>query len=203
MYEKLPEVSDRLRIIRKEEPAISLQNNSALQITWEKANSILIVCGQFSPDEILKANIKRLTADSRVIVIAEPISNINNTATVCNPEVSFNSKIKYPETAIPDLVINIGGQVVSKKIKIFLRGLKNSKFYRISTDDQIIDTFQNITSFIVAEPHSILKELKVQTEGKQNFFKAFWEKESKNASRLSSTYINKIGFSDLLVFNEI
>lgn len=203
LYEKLPEVSDRIQIIRKEEPAISLQNNSALQTTWEKANSILIVCGQFSPDEILKANIKRLTADSRVIVIAEPISNINNTATVCNPEVSFNSKIKYPETAIPDLVINIGGQVVSKKIKIFLRGLKKSKFYRISTDDQIIDTFQNITSFIVAEPHSILKELKVQTEGKQNVFKAFWEKESKKASRLSSTYIDKIGFSDLLVFNEI
>src|SRR5690606_38808069 len=81
--------------------------------------------------------------------------------------------------------------------------LKNSTIFRISTDNQIIDTFQNITSFIVAEPHSILKELKVQAEGKQNTFKAFWEKESKKASHLSSTYLNKIGYTDLLVFKEI
>ena len=203
LYENLPEVSKRIQIIRKEETTISLKKNSTFQTEWENANSILIVCGQFAPDNKLFETIKYISKDQRVVIVAEPVSNVYEATTICNPEVTFNSKIKYPETAIPDLVINIGGQVVSKKIKLFLRGLKNSTFCRISTDDQIIDTFQNITSFIVAEPHSILKELKVQPEGKQNAFKAFWENESKKASHVSSTYINKTGFSDLSVFKEI
>lgn len=203
LYENLPEVSKRIQIISKEETTISLKKNSTFQTEWENVDSILIVCGQFAPDNKLFETIKYISKDQRVVIVAEPVSNVCEAATICNPEVTFNSKIKYPETAIPDLVINIGGQVVSKKIKLFLRGLKNSTFCRISTDDQIIDTFQNITSFIVAEPRSILKELKVQTEGNKNAFKAFWENESKKASHLSSTYINKTGFSDLSVFNEI
>jgi len=203
LYESLPEVSTRVQIIKREETTISLKKNSAFQIDWEKAKSILIVCGQMEPGNEESETIRFLAADKRVVVIAEPISNVWEAATISNPEITFNSKIKYPESVIPDLVISIGGQVVSKKIKLFLRGIQNSKFYRISTDEQIIDTFQNINSFIVAEPHSILKELKIQPEGEQNTFKVFWENESKKAGRLSATYISKIGFSDLLVFNEI
>ncbi len=203
LYENLPEVSKRIQIIKKEETTISLQKNSVFKDDWKKAKSIMIVCGQMPPDIEVLDTVQTISKDQRVVIIAEPISNFCKTATICNPEVIFNSKIDYPEVGIPEMVIYIGGQVVSKKIKLFLRGLKNSIFYRISTDEQIIDTFQNITSFIVAEPHSILKELKVESVGKQNAFKVFWENESKKASHLSSTYINKIHFSDLSVFKEI
>ena len=107
-------------------------------MTGEKANSIMLVCGQFPPDEELKKVIQKLSADSRVVVIAEPVSNLHEIATIANPEVTLNSKIKYPEEAIPELVIYFGGQVVSKKIKLFLRGLQNSKFWYISPEDEII-----------------------------------------------------------------
>jgi 2-succinyl-5-enolpyruvyl-6-hydroxy-3-cyclohexene-1-carboxylate synthase len=203
LYETLPEVSQNLRVIRKEETESTLSKNSTLLTDWEKAKSILIVCGQLLPDEKLKETIQRLSGDSRVVIIAEPISNLHLTATISNPEVTFNSKINYPEQAIPELVIYIGGQVVSKKIKQFLRGLQNSTFYRISTDNQIIDTFQDINAFIHAEPHSVLKELKVNSEGEKSIFRTFWENESRKANRLAEKYIDKIAYSDLLVFKEI
>jgi len=203
LYETLPEVSQNLRVIRKEETESTLSKNSTLQTDWEKAKSILIVCGQLQPDENLKETIQRLTGDTRVVVVAEPISNVHFTATVRNPEVTFNSKINYPELAIPELMIYFGGQVVSKKIKLFLRGLQNSTFYRISTDEQIIDTFQNIKAFIHAEPHSVLKGLKVKSERKKNTFRIFWENESRKAEGLAEKYINRIAYSDLLVFKVI
>jgi 2-succinyl-5-enolpyruvyl-6-hydroxy-3-cyclohexene-1-carboxylate synthase len=203
LYETLPEVSKGIRIIHKEEPAISLHQNSIFRDDWEKAKSILIVCGQMTPGNEMLETIQTISKDKRVVVIAEPISNVFEFATFSNPEVTFNSKINYPETGIPEMVVYIGGQVVSKKIKLFLRGLQNSNFYRISTDEQIIDTFQNVNTFIVAEPHSVLKELRIQTDGKLSIFRTFWEKESKNALHLSSTYINKVGFADLSVFREI
>ncbi|MBK6285044.1 MAG: hypothetical protein IPF54_22535 [Draconibacterium sp.] len=203
LYEILPEVSGRIQIIKKEKTTITLQKNSAFLLDWEKAKSILIVCGQMAPGNEISETVRFLSVDRRVVVIAEPISNVYESATIFNPEITLNSKIKYPETGIPDLVINIGGQVVSKKIKLFLRGLQNSTFYRISTDEQIIDTFQNVNSFIVAEPNSILKGLNVQTEREKSAFKTFWENEAGKAFRLTNNYINKIGYADLLVFNEI
>jgi 2-succinyl-5-enolpyruvyl-6-hydroxy-3-cyclohexene-1-carboxylate synthase len=203
LYEVLPEVSSQIQIIKKEKPAISLEKDSALQTDWETAKSILIVCGQMPPDPEMLETIRNISADSRVAIVAEPISNVHEFATISNPEVTFNSKISYPEPGIPEMVIYIGGQVVSKKIKLFLRGLQNSKFYRISSDEQIVDTFQNVNTFFVAEPHLVLNELEVQTEGEQCIFKAFWENETLKASQLSSTFTEKTGFADLSVFKGI
>jgi len=199
----LPEVSSGLRIIKTEKTTNSLPENSFFSADWGKAKSILIVCGQLLPDEKLKETIQRLSGDSRVVIIAEPISNLHLTATISNPEVTLNSKINYHEISIPELVIYIGGQVVSKKIKLFLRALQNSTFYRISTDEQLIDTFQNVNVVIHAEAHSVLKGLKVKSEGEKSSFRIFWENESTKANRLAEKYIDKIAYSDLLVFKEI
>lgn len=203
LYDLLPEASLNLQIIRNVEPEIILSKNSALRTDWENASSILIVCGQLSPNKKLQETVQKLSVDSRVVVLAEPVSNLNETATIANPEVTFNGKIKYPEKAIPDLLFYIGGQVVSKKIKLFLRGLQHSTFYRISKDEQIIDTFQNVNAIINAEPHSVLKELKIKTQSERSVFKDFWEKETVKAEILSGRYFGQIGFSDLLVFKEI
>ena len=203
LYEDLPEVSPKIKIIKKEVIDISLQKSSAFRADWEKAKSILLVCGQILPDKKMRETIQYLSKDQRVVIVAEPISNVFESATIYNPEVVFNSKRTYPETAIPELVIYVGGQVVSKKIKLFLRGLQNANFYRISTDEQIIDTFQNINSFIVAEPHSVLKELNVKNIHEKSTFKSFWENETIKANRLSANYTHKIEYSDLSVFKEI
>ncbi len=203
LYEILPEVSGRIQIIKKEETIISLRKNSAIKNNWIKANSILIVCGQMPPDNVILETIQSLSADPRVVVVAEPISNVWEIATIFNAEVVFNSKIKYPEIGIPDLVINIGGQVVSKKIKLFLRGLQNSTFYRISTDDQIIDTFQNVNTIFCAEPNTILKELSPKNTEENNSFKDFWKNEVRKANHFSASFTDKLEFSDLLVFSKI
>jgi 2-succinyl-5-enolpyruvyl-6-hydroxy-3-cyclohexene-1-carboxylate synthase len=203
LYEKLPVASKNLQVIRMEIPEYILPENSAFQADWEKANSILIVCGQLLPDEKLKETIQKLSTDSRVVVMAEPVSNVHQAATIASPEVILNSKIIYPEKAIPELVIYIGGQVVSKKVKLFLRGLQNTVFYRISTDEQIIDTFQNVNAIVNAEPHSILKQLKVKIEGEKSAFKNFWENETAITKSVTARHIDKIGYSDLMVFKEI
>ena len=93
--------------------------------------------------------------------------------------------------------------MVSKKIKLFLRGLQNSTFYRIATDESIIDTFQNVNTIIYGEPHSIFNGLKVNSEKEKSAFRIFWENENRKAVRLAEKYTDKIPFSDLSVFKEI
>ena len=203
LYEKLPEASENVRIILKEEPEIRVPGNSKLAAAWQAANSVMVIAGQLPPDEEMLKAIQRLSADPRVVVIAEPVSNLHEEAVVANPEVVFNSKTNYPVKAIPELVVYFGGQVVSKKIKLFLRGLTNTGFMFISPEDRITDTFQNIDVHIHADPKAVLNQLEVQSSGRKSVFKDFWENENLKAARLTEKYINNISFSDLQVFKKL
>ncbi len=203
LYEKLPEASENVRIILKEEPEIRVPENSKFAKAWQAANSVMVIAGQLPPDEEMLKAIQRLSADTRVVVIAEPVSNLHEVAVIANPEVVFNSKTDYPVKAIPELVVYFGGQMVSKKIKLFLRGLTNTGFMFISSEDHITDTFQNIDIHIHADPKAVLNQLEVQSSGRKSVFKDFWENENLKAARLTEKYINNISFSDLQVFKKL
>ncbi len=203
LYENLPEPTKDIPVLLKEKPESILPENSLLRKDWQKSTSIMLVCGQLSPDKNLKKSVQKLAADSRVVVVAEPLANLDNDVVLANLEVTLNSKIQYPEKAIPELVIYFGGQVVSKKIKVFLRELKNTKFWFISPGEQLIDTFQNVSGHVQAEPFSVLKSLNAQSTGTDSAFKKFWKTEKQNAAVLIEKCNKKIAYSDLKVFKQL
>ncbi|MCG6189771.1 2-succinyl-5-enolpyruvyl-6-hydroxy-3-cyclohexene-1-carboxylic-acid synthase [Maribellus maritimus] len=203
LYESLPEPTENISVLQKEKLESMLPENSLLRKDWQKAGAIMLVCGQLLPDKNLKETVDKLAADSRVVVVAEPLANLGNEIGLTNPEVILNSKIQYPKEAIPELAIYFGGQVVSKKIKLFLRELKNTKFWFISSGEQLIDTFQNISGHIQAEPLSVLRSLNAQSTGTDSAFKKFWKKEKQNATFLTEKYNREIAYSDLKVFSQL
>jgi len=105
--------------------------------------------------------------------------------------------------ARPDLVVYFGGQLVSKKIKQFLRHLEGAKFYAISPDAQIVDTFQNVNVIIQADPEAVLKDIRLQQKEEKSGFKEFWEKELKKANEVKTKFSKKTGFSDFKTFERL
>ena len=203
LYEELPEVSKKLSVIQKVETESNFDKNSSIVTEWQQAKSIMLVCGQLSPDAALKTEIQKVSADPRVVIVAEPLSNLQEEVTISTPEVTLNSKVEYPAVAIPELVVYFGGQVVSKKIKLFLRDLQSTKFWFISPEQELIDTFQNIRTHIQAKPLSVFKSLNAEANSTKSSFKQFWEKETKYAAALTKKYTENIPYSDLQVFSYI
>lgn len=203
LYDELPLVSENLQVIQKENLDFILNEKSAFLQKWNTAKSIMLVGGQHVPDLSLQNEIRRISKDSRVVVLAEPTSNLHAFATVSSPEITLNAKTKYPEIALPELVIYFGGQMISKKIKDFLRQLKGTDFYSVSPDETIVDTFQNVNFLLNAKPVSVLKTLNLQDSNKNSGFKLFWEKEKQHSEKIKEKYTAKIPFSDLSVFKTI
>ncbi|MDR2497693.1 MAG: 2-succinyl-5-enolpyruvyl-6-hydroxy-3-cyclohexene-1-carboxylic-acid synthase [Tannerellaceae bacterium] len=56
----------------------------------------------------------------------------------------------------PDLLITMGGQVVSKRIKQFLRKHKPEEHWHVSPWGEIVDTYQCLTNAIAAQPGEFL-----------------------------------------------
>ncbi|WP_167612076.1 2-succinyl-5-enolpyruvyl-6-hydroxy-3-cyclohexene-1-carboxylic-acid synthase [Maribellus sediminis] len=203
LYDKLPEFSKNLSVIQKVEIESIFAENSSIAAEWQQAKSIMLVCGQLSPAAALKHEIQKLSGDPRLVVVAEPLSNLQEVATISNPEVTLNSKVEYPAEAIPELVIYFGGQVVSKKIKLFLRDLNSTKFWFISPEQELIDTFQNISTHIQTKPLAVFQSLNADAASTKSSFKQFWEKETKNATALTRKYTENLSYSDLQVFRNI
>lgn len=203
LYEKLPEVDSEINVIRKEETEFILKENSLLASKWKVAKSIMIVSGQLSPDKELLQLIQNIANDNRVVIVAEPTSNLHTIATISSPEMVLNNSCKYPENAIPELVIYFGGQIISQKIKLFLNKIKGTDFIAILPDDQIIDTFQNVNLVLKSDPFSVLKSLQVKSTAVQSTFKKFWQGEINSAEIAREQYTNQIGFSDLQTYKII
>ncbi len=67
-------------------------------------------------------------------------------------------KIKDDERFRPDVVIYVGGHIVSKKLKAYLRSLEGVQQIRISPDCSIEDTFMHLTD-VIEIPNSMVDEI--------------------------------------------
>ena len=68
-----------------------------------------------------------------------------NDKTNCIALENLLDEIKDDERFRPDLVVYIGGHIVSKKLKSYLRSLKGVEQIRISQEADIEDTFMHLT----------------------------------------------------------
>lgn len=60
---------------------------------------------------------------------------------------------------IPDLIIHVGGAMVGKHFKLFLRSLPHCPVIRIDPTDEAPDTFRHLSTKIKAEPEVALAQL--------------------------------------------
>ncbi len=77
--------------------------------------------------------------------------------------VSFHSRFENMLTKAernryfrPDLVIYIGGHIVSKRLKQYLRTLNDVEQIRVTTDNDMADTFMHLTKMVNATPMEFL-----------------------------------------------
>lgn len=78
----------------------------------------MIICGQLNPDKVLLEQLKLFAEDTSVVVLVENTSNLVDMRFIHCIDRTLNS-ISEEELKdfAPDLLITIGGAVVSKKLR--------------------------------------------------------------------------------------
>ena len=117
-----------------------------------KAKRPMIVFGQSSPHDFSGEGLDFLF--SHVIVLHEALAPF--------PSVSHFDEVlaRHNEAIVPpDFVIYVGGSIVSKRLKQFLRQAKDAQVWRISPTGNVEDTFQNLRGIILGDPEFVLQSL--------------------------------------------
>ncbi len=184
-------------------PSQSLVNDIVQQLNT--ANKVMLIIGQQTPHEQLKQAVHTLSKLPQCAVLTETTANLFGNGFIDQIDrVLATISDKEIELFQPDIVISMGGMVVSKRLKAILRKGENTEHWHISTASKAPDTYQKLNWHIQADPIETLSQVSGQLKSNtQSTFSSNWQQKSSVASELHKQYLDQAPYSDLLVFDKL
>jgi 2-succinyl-5-enolpyruvyl-6-hydroxy-3-cyclohexene-1-carboxylate synthase len=165
----------------------------------------MVICGQLQPDAALLEQLKVFANDTSVVVLVENTSNLIDSTFIHCIDRTLNSIDEAKELDYsPDLLITIGGAVVSKKIKAFIRKNKPTEHWKIGYEFPYMDTYQSLTHSFQADPFHFFKAL-----NELNYFKntsnfgSKWKQLDYLIQDKAPLFFEACSFSDVSTFEMV
>ena len=182
----------------------SFEISSKIRESWKSYKKKMIIIGGWQPTKIEKQLLFELTDDESILVFSETTSNcfhdnfINSIDSIIAPiEKSIYVEEQFKDLQ-PELILTIGGQIVSKKIKTFLRRYKALEHWHLGKN-KALNTFYCLTSHLNCTPEHFFKAMIAEVHCK-NDYRRFWLEKKNTFLAKREDYISKIPFSDFWVF---
>lgn len=160
-----------------------IHRNRNIENDWNCASKPLVIVGQMHPNdtELLSNCLSALNCP----ILSENIGNLRSTK---NNIPLFDAILLNSNEALnPDLVIYIGGHIVSKRLKQWLRNCHPKQCWRIAPSGDVADTFQSLTDIFDTNPSDFIKNLTPKKT--DNEYLSLWR-------NLNSALLKKIDYYD-------
>lgn len=175
---------------------------------------ILVVAGFMSPDSRLNKALAEFLQLPQTAICAEPLSNLHLAGhpDACVTDLALAADEDTLLSLRPDLIISIGGAVVSSRLKTFLRSCPDAECWTLGDTDPGVDCYQSLTLHIDADPAlffrgfaSIIKWMKghgmYPDENSASGYSAAWRDARQEAIKRAEAYIDTAPWSELKAMN--
>ena len=184
----------------------SLSENeiSACATTWNNAEKILIIAGQMPRNPALNKRLSALGKLNKVVVLTETTSNLHCDCFIdCIDNVVSTISDTDAVNFQPDLLISLGGQIVSKMIKKYLRLNPPKKHWHISPSGEEMDTYFMLSSAIRSQPVTFFQSLAPHIKVSSRKFNETWTERRNKVEKIRAQYLKKLPFCDFRVFETL
>lgn len=203
LYETVSELSVNPSVVELYNEKKQLPNLDDYAKQWHSAKKKLILIGVNYPGELDADVINQLATDESVVVMTEVTSNVHhpnfikNIDTIITPFADDDFKAFQPE-----ILITIGGMVVSKRIKAFLRKYQPAEHWHVD-ELRAYNTFGCLTQHFEVAPNAFFKELlnnsmKVASNYQQQALTLKALRKEKH-----NQYFQAVPYSDFKVFGTV
>ena len=203
LYEFNDSPSISVKVKKKTEKKPSLTDLDNFYKAINKASKIMILIGVSDGNILSKKSIQKINSCSSIIVMKEHTSNVFNESFISNIdrligpiELQSNSDSLFDELS-PEIIISLGGMIVSKKIKSFLRNYKPRKHFHIGNNISK-DSFYSRVKHINTTANKFFENIDLNKSDSKYFEK--WNQLDYSKLDLHNRYMKVINFSDLKVF---
>jgi len=201
---QLEEVADQRTPVKIKSKTTLDYKWDELQEVWDGSKKTLIIIGQCSFDQLSDDLINRLGESDAFLVLTETTSNahhpnfIERIDSLLVPLEKKNDPQMWLDLQ-PDLVITIGGAIVSKKIKQFLRTYAPKTHWHWGKN-KANDTFFKLTQHLNVSVEELLtKFLSDSKSSHSNAYKTQWTATYNTILSGSEDFVQTLPFSDLQV----
>ena len=198
------------RIIRRAASRMSLSDEARNEISRRMlaCRKVLVLGGCMAPNDRLNRGLIRLVGNGNVAVAAEPLANVS--VGIRNIEAALCRAGKLGrESMVPDLLITLGGAIVSDTVKRWLRENAPAEHWHIGRTDNTVDTFKCLTERIDMEPADFFAEISVAMRreeiygGEGSDYGASWARASDNAYMMLDQEKAKAGWCEISALDEM
>lgn len=171
---------------------------------WTSSKKKLVLIGVHDPSAEFQRVIDELKKDPSVLIMTETTSNIAADGTINSIDQLITPLDEEAFKALqPDLLVTMGGLVVSKRIKQFLRAYKPKLHWHVDALNAL-DTYFCLTQHIAEYPWEFFPKLlggvSLVMEGS---YQQTWLAEKARRILQHKRYMAEVPFSDLWVFQEL
>ncbi len=206
LYEEYQGEPEEFRIIRRPQTKRYLEpaDFNELKQVFSEAKRPMILVGQMPPQPRLHQALKKLMEKRPFLLLSETLSNLADLPGVHSIDRFLNTldaeeKLKFQ----PDLLISLGGEVVSKMIKAHFRQADFFPHWHFTEDQVFKDTFHKLSLNLDCDATWFFEHLAAEVCQSQNDWVAqCWSWESQKQKKHWEFY-QGAPFSDFKVFGKI
>lgn len=205
--EPLYEITNSLSVdLINKIPRLNNQNVkkvSSFRNKWQNSIKKIILIGLSSPDLLSEKSIDLLAGDSSLLVLTENTSNVYHPS-FCNKIDQLIAPLTNNELKEfrPEILITIGGMIISKKIKAILRDNKPNEHWHIGIHDAN-DTFFCLTKHFKTSPNNIISKLYENFNDNGSDFYNKWDLVISKRKEKHKEYLSNLIYCDFKVFDYV
>ncbi|MGB2128845.1 MAG: 2-succinyl-5-enolpyruvyl-6-hydroxy-3-cyclohexene-1-carboxylic-acid synthase [Flavicella sp.] len=170
---------------------------------WNTATKKIVLVGCHFPSELLKKQLEHLLKDPSVLVFVENTSNfIHEKAVYAIDQLLFPFDEKDKEALQPEIVLSLGGLVVSKRVKQYLRKYKPNAHWHIDSNKGL-DTFLCMSQHFSISPQLFFSQFFFLTKPNNSSYQTDWMAVKLDRERKHQNYLKDLSFSDLKVHQTV
>ena len=167
---------------------------------WNSSKKKLVIVGSNFPNINLQNQLSQIIEDESVLIFTETTSNIHHPKFVNSiDQLIFPLNKNDIKRLQPDILITLGGMVVSKKVKQFLRKYQPKHHWHIDSKNAL-NTFHCLSKHFVTCPNQFFDKFLKIVNNNHSDYRDNWLETKKLRSNHHRTFLGKAEFSDLTVF---
>ena len=200
LYEQIDSVNISVEEITFPERKFDSSRWKSLLSQWNNFDKKMILVGMQYPDSELEALLVQLARREDTVILTEITSNLKSDLFYQNIDrCIFPFGEEKMDDFKPDLLLTIGQNIVSKKVKVFLRKSDLKAHWHLN-EFWFPDTFFSLTEKIEEKSTVFLKEL-VKIPSKKSSYSSIWKQLKEKRLKKHEQKIAEIPFSDLKVMS--
>lgn len=203
LYDSVEHIFNKVEYFDKEEEEQT--NLSPFLDQWGKFKKKMILCGQGEKNTALLNELVQVADDPSVIVLIESPSNlIHRNFIQCIDRTLSTISTEEMEDFQPDLLLTIGGAIISKKIKQFLRKANDVKHWKVGFEFPEMDTYRHLPEVIQCQSSLFFKEInKREKTVMESNYGSKWKQKDYQFEAVMGDFVSSAPYSDLTVFELI